>query len=660
LAGENSGDEVRQVYQVIKFVPLSPVLSYSPELIIAKAAAGHRRIMLFGESGTGKSTLAAGLARALSEAGVCCTCIGADPGSPAFGPPGAVCIGRWEMDSWKIITLEALCTLDAGRFRLPLVSAIRRLAGMIGQEQVLVDAPGIVRSVAGAELLTGLVEASGVTHVLVLTHRDHNQPLVHELAATGCDVTFMYPSPLAREPGKNKRARHRTGMWNAYLHNAIERTLMLAEMPLTGTPPPAGHLEHLLGRQIAFLKGGKTLTMGEILFVEGGAVRVRAADTDGEEDQFLVRDAWRNTRGLLVTFKPSAGPTICIPPDIAPYQDVEKNPGPRPVVRIGEATGILVNGVFGDPLLHLRFHNRKRSILFDLGEGNRLPARLAHQVSDVLISHAHIDHISGFYWLMRCRIGMPEPCRIYGPPGLAGHIAGLISGILWDRIGEGGPRFEIGELREDRLHLFRVQAGRKRIEKIGERPASGGGLFTDQDCSVRAVTLAHGGSPVLAYSLEQAVKYNVRKNRLIERNLAPGHWLGELKKNIAAGKRDAPVRIPDGENGTAGSLADDLLLFTPAQKLVYATDLSDTDANREKLTGLSQKAQILFCEAAFVESDRRYAEMNGHLTARSCGEVANAARVELLVPFHFSRRYEKNPMRIYDEAGEMFTNVKKF
>ena len=59
--------------------------------------------------------------------------------------------------------MEALCTLDAGRFRLPLVSAVRRLAQRPPPEAVLlVDGPGVVRGIAGAELLPGIVQAAYV------------------------------------------------------------------------------------------------------------------------------------------------------------------------------------------------------------------------------------------------------------------------------------------------------------------------------------------------------------------------------------------------------------------------------------------------------------------------------------------------------------------
>jgi len=624
----------------------------SPEMIVARTGPGPRRVLLFGESGIGKSTLAAALAEEYDKGGRPCQCLGADPGSPSFGPPGSVSLGRWNAGGWRLLCFEALCTLDASRFRLPLVSAVRRLAQRAAPDMLLVDAPGIVRSVAGAELLAGLAEAAGIDAVLVLVRDPEKVPLANELTGLGCEVLLLRASDKARLPDKRQRARHRTRMWDAYLREAGEKTVDVPNGLLTGTTPPPGKDRDWTGRQIAFLAAGQTLALGEIMDKDGEQFRIRTAGFGEKFDRVLVRDARRDNRGLLTTFRKSGmtAPFQVRPPDVAPWPGTEKTAGPVPAARIGKATGVLVNGVFGDPLLHLRLHNRKRSILFDLGEGARLPARLAHQVSDVFISHAHIDHICGFLWLLRARIGIPRPCRLFGPPGLSDRVSGLLNGIHWDRIGEEGPRFEVGELHGDHLLIFGVQAGREHKELIGERQAGEGLLPGDPDCRVRAVTLVHGTIPVLAYSLEQGPQYNVSRKCLTRLNLEPGPWLGELKKQIGAANRNAPIRLPDGATATAGELADELLLVTPAQKLVYATDLSDTAANRRKLTELARDAHTFFCEAAFTEADRRYAELSGHLTASACGEIALAARAGQLAPFHFSRRYERDPEQVYDEV----------
>ncbi|MCK5229261.1 MAG: hypothetical protein KAR13_03290, partial [Desulfobulbaceae bacterium] len=464
-------------------------------------------------------------------------------------------------------------------------------------------------------------------------------------ATLSCKIIRVQPSSKARRPSQRKRIRLRTCLWDQYLQHADDKTISLFDTPVTGTPPPIGADREWQGRQIALLKSGRTLAMGEVRKVRKNVLHVSIADFSEAHDQILIRDAYRNTKGLLATAKLVGASTIhYIPPDIAPYPGPGGNTGPRPIVKFGEATAFLINGIFGDPLLHIRMHNQKRSILFDLGEGGRLPARLAHQVTDVFISHAHIDHISGFLWLMRSRIGRFPSCRLFGPPGLTGHIAGMMAGIHWDRIGEWGPIFEVGELHGQYLIVHKLQAGKECREQIDERPVPDGLLLKDSACEVQALTLDHGAIPVLSYCLKQTPKLNVRKDRLIARNLALGPWLGELKKQIVMGKRQTAIQLPDGHSGTVGNLADELILITPAQKMVYATDIDDNKGNREKLTMLAKGADIFFCEAAFIEADREKAKRSGHLTARGCGEIAQVAGAERLVPFHFSRRYERNPL----------------
>ena len=636
-----------------------PLLDHSPRQIINRAlTAANRRVLLFGQPGIGKSTLAAELGRALGDAGRPCVCIGADPGSPGFGLPGAVCLGRWDGQDWDLIDLEALCSLDAARFRLPLTSAVRRLAGRTGEELLLLDAPGVVRGVAGAELLTGLVEAAGIDLILVLARDTSRPPLPNEIQALGIQV-FVLPAAMeAHRPSKRQRARRRTGLWQSYLHNAKEHLVELDQIQLTGTAPPLDVPPAWTGRQIAMLDQNDVPTLGEALGLDGGMLQVRMPKPPGDANSLLVRDAQRDNSGLLTTAHPfgTAAVHYVPPPDLMPPTVPGDSSGPRPVVHAGSVIATLVNGAFGDPLLHLRLQHQKRSLLFDLGQTGRLPARIAHQVTDVFISHTHIDHIGGFLWLLRSRIGELPLCRLFGPPGLAGNIEGLIAGIHWDRIGERGPRFEVMELHNDRLIRFHLQAGRAGREALCERPVEDGVLLEEATFQVRAVTLDHG-TPVLAFAFEPAQQSNVRKERLDTRGLAPGPWLNELKQHIAAGEPEALIGLPDGTVQPAGALADELLLITSGRKLVYATDLADTADNRQQLTALAQGAHTFFCEAAFVKANADQAAYTGHLTARACGEIATAADVERLVPFHFSRRYEKEPERVYDEIREVCSRL---
>lgn len=321
---------------------------------------------------------------------------------------------------------------------------------------------------------------------------------------------------------------------------------------------------------------------------------------------------------------------------------------PRSAVRVGAFRATLLNGVFGDPVLHVRLPHRRRSLLIDIGQGGRLPGRLAHQVGDLCISHAHIDHIGGFLSFLRTRIGEFPPCRVFGPPGISDNVAALVAGVHWDRAGSRAPRFEVTELHDGELRYFRVRAGRRDPVPAGRNESPDGVVLDDDPMKIRAVTLDHL-TPVLAFALEPRMTINVRKERLSEAGLAPGPWLTELKNRIAAGDRGHEIDVPDGSRATVAALAERFVKIGPGEKLVYATDLADTSNNRRRLIGLAAGAHTLFCEATFREADADKALRTGHLTTRACAEIAAAAGVVNLVPFHFSRRYEADPGRVLDE-----------
>jgi ribonuclease BN (tRNA processing enzyme) len=175
-----------------------------------------------------------------------------------------------------------------------------------------------------------------------------------------------------------------------------------------------------------------------------------------------------------------------------------------------------------------------------------------------------------------------------------------------------------------------------------------GVLLAEPEFTIRAAVCDHG-IPSVAYAFLSGREINVRKDRLAGRGLPPGPWLGALKKAIAEETADARIQLPDGTSAPAGELADDLLIVRPGKKLAYVADAADTPENRAKLIALAEAAHTLYCEAAFAEAGREQAVATRHLTARAAAEISRAAGVERLAPFHFSKRYEHDPDRIYDE-----------
>lgn len=615
-----------------------------------------RRILLWGEMGVGKSTLAIKLMHSLSLSVGHCRILELDPGTPPFGVPGAVTHGWWNKDQglvWK--DCQALCTLNAGRFRLPLTFAAQSLLKSINREEedcpLLIDPPGVVRGVGGAELLMALAESLGVDMVVVLHREKAKIPLAQELASLTAEIVLVPACAEAKRPCKLERMKQRTKLWNSFLANAVEETVHLDDLQILGTPPPLEVGEAWTDRQAALLDAkGRTVRMGEVTALRNKELTMRMVPgEDVPPVSLLVRDAGRDASSRLVTvppvskpFVPGREPVEMIPPVLVPqagFQPLSSHLGP--------AWATLVGGVLGDPLLHVRLRDLKKSFLFDLGDPARLAAKVAHQVGGVFLSHAHLDHVMGFTWFLRSRIGILKPCKIFGPSNTIERIESFICGVTWDRIGEKGPIFEVSEIDGTTLKRARLQPGKPRIE-LPDLFIDDGVILSSENFTIKAVVCDHK-TPSVAYALIFCREVKVRKDRLAAYGLSPGPWLGRLKYCIAQETPEAEIELPDGNKRKAGELAAELTIISPGKKLVYAADMADTQDNRKKLTEFAQSAHTFFCETAFTQADKDKAEANQHLTTLAAVDIARDAGVKNLVPFHFSKRYHHDYRLLYEE-----------
>lgn len=322
----------------------------------------------------------------------------------------------------------------------------------------------------------------------------------------------------------------------------------------------------------------------------------------------------------------------------------------------------LLNGVFGDPGLFVRLRWERRALLLDLGDLTAQPPAELLRVTDILISHTHIDHFIGFDHLLRIVLGRDRTIRLFGPPGLIANVEGKLSGYTWNLVEGYALVFDVYEVSSEEIAVARFPCGARfeRIDLLPPLPCTNV-LIDDPLFRIEAVHLDHK-IPCLAFAVAEVQRINIDPERLKRLGLDTGPWLTEFKRLVRAGAPDdTVVRAPcGGETDKAfqelllGDLRDKIVTITSGQRVVYVTDTLYSDENRQKIVALAQDADILFCEGMYLEQDRDHATERFHLTARQAGMLAREANVKELVLFHFSPRYQECPAALYHEASEAF------
>ena len=310
----------------------------------------------------------------------------------------------------------------------------------------------------------------------------------------------------------------------------------------------------------------------------------------------------------------------------------------------------LVNDVFGDPGLYADFRDERRALLFDLGDVSDLVPRKLLRLSDIFVSHAHIDHFVGFDHWLRVVLGRKSRLAMYGGPGFIAQVEHKLAAYTWNVV----HRYEVALTIE--VHELAPDGGGRRASFSSLRrfaretdepwPRRGDVLLAEDRFRVRAAFLDHD-IPCLAFALEESVHVNVWKNRLAELGLPTGPWLRAVKRAVVAGAPDdTPIEVQwhdrDGLHGSLRPLGElrSTLELVPGRRVGYVTDLRYTGINLRALDELLAGVDILFIESVFMASDAGHAERKNHLTAAQAGSIARRLGAKAVVPFHFSPRYE--------------------
>ena len=324
----------------------------------------------------------------------------------------------------------------------------------------------------------------------------------------------------------------------------------------------------------------------------------------------------------------------------------------------------LINRPFGDPGVYIDLKFERRAILFDIGDIAALPTRKLLRISDVFVSHTHMDHFCGFDHLLRVCLGRDTGVCLYGPEQFITHVEHKLAAYTWNLVENYETEFVVlAHEIDSRGCVQRAQfrsTSRFQREALAGASASQGVLLETPAFRVRSVPLEHHNITSLAFAFEESVHINVWKSRLDDLRLPTGPWLTELKKRVREGAPDSTrIKVqwrtrngPHVQEIELGELKQKVLEFVPGQKICYVTDVADNERNRAALAAFLQGADLLFIEAVFLHADRAHAERKAHLTARAAGAIARAAGIKSAVPFHFSPRYLGREAELREEFAD--------
>lgn len=322
----------------------------------------------------------------------------------------------------------------------------------------------------------------------------------------------------------------------------------------------------------------------------------------------------------------------------------------------------LVNGPFGDPGLFIASRWRGTAMQFDLGRIDRFPAAELLKVTHAFVSHAHMDHFYGFDRLLRLFLARDAHLSIYGPPGMRANVAGKLAGYTWNLTDGYSFVIDVHDVAPQGITSTRLAAAESfRPCELGTAPFNGV-LYQADGVEIHTTHLDHR-IPCLAFALVEQSHLNVDTTALADLGIPPGRWLNDLKDAIRreAGSDETLLARWREKDGTiverqlqVGDVRDRLIRETKGMRIAYVVDTLFSRDNVDRICELARGADVLYCEAPFLDEDRDEAIKRYHLTARQAGTIARLAGVRRLQVFHFSPRYDGRAAAIYSEAEATF------
>jgi ribonuclease Z len=254
-------------------------------------------------------------------------------------------------------------------------------------------------------------------------------------------------------------------------------------------------------------------------------------------------------------------------------------------------------------------------ILFDPGEGTQRQMTYAGvsgtEINRICVTHLHGDHCLGLPGVIQ-RLShhrVSHPVDLHFPASGSPYIERLRHAAIFDEFTELRVRPQSpGVIAETGGYRLEARALDHTVDTIGYR-------LTEPD-----------GRRMLPDRLDACGITGPDISRLQERG-----WLDVDGRRIELEDVSAP---------------------RPGQRFAFVMDTRLCDEAFE----LAEGADLLVCEATFLESEAELADEYGHLTARQAARIAAEAGARKLVLSHFSQRYPDDHAFL-SEARDVFDEV---
>ncbi|WP_303850425.1 ribonuclease Z [Seleniivibrio woodruffii] len=308
-----------------------------------------------------------------------------------------------------------------------------------------------------------------------------------------------------------------------------------------------------------------------------------------------------------------------------------------------------VNSPFEDTAFFVRNVYKTEGFLFDCGRLGGLTNSEVLSISEIFISHTHIDHFYGFDRILRGTLLSGKRFRVFGPQGIIKNVRGKIDAYTWNLIKSYPVSYEVIELNSGKKEydtaVFSAADGFEMVRGSikHEDLILGDGFRLDFDIFDHRV-------PSVGYRVSEREMVAVKKDAL-ENGFLPGKWIGELKRRILSGELDGDIEA-ESSSGlvkmTIREAAERFIEHVKPKSVTFITDIAPSSENFEKAVALAKDTSVLLIECVFLEEDFEHADIKKHLTMTLSKRIFRESGAEKVRFFHFAPRYDQCRREFYD------------